>query len=551
MPENYRQMFADADPNPASYRSLTKRLLKELFDCDIIPKIHDPAEEFMMDNHEGFNYPYNSKAQWIKVFTIIKRSYAHNKHVAELHRELGVDSRICPCCGIVVTSLPAKDDAGTSICNTCSKRYFVNCHLCGKVHLKMGSATVEGKRVCYHCFTQNYHYCASCRRPLLYGTGTNVSRDWGHRNEVKHLAIYKKHPKFHRVERRWVYDELDFSHVIDIPTVELCDNCIITAYAHCEHCGKRFPKRGMMRLGVERWCCQDCAELEQIIKRYDFACVPRLLTNINEPTRTEDGLFYGVEIEMEYRKKAYNLQHEGRKIIEWWGQNELYIKHDGSLEHGFEVVSHPFTWGHFMDFRDKWSDFLMMIKERGWSGTYFSIKKNRYTCSVHIHMSKKAFTRMHLFKFVHFFYKTSTRALIIGIAGRKSDKYARFEPADFKRATAVGKDKKNISRRRYSALNLMGGHAHEKGHAPPECQTVEVRVFDGTLEPFTFFMYLEFLQSLYEFTLYYSPRDMLVRKYIEFLAKNADSFRVLTNFLVYNKELCKRYSFIKPILKGV
>jgi hypothetical protein len=82
--------------------------------------------------------------------------------------------------------------------------------------------------------------------------------------------------------------------------------------------------------------CDDCYNnrLHEFIKSYDYKPIP-IFYGSGQP-------HYGVELEIdcggEYDGSAEDLNEIANKSNE-----HLYFKHDGSLDDGFEIVSHPAT----------------------------------------------------------------------------------------------------------------------------------------------------------------------------------------------------------------
>jgi hypothetical protein len=61
----------------------------------------------------------------------------------------------------------------------------------------------------------------------------------------------------------------------------------------------------------------------------------------------------------------------------------IYCKHDGSLNEGFEIVSHPMTLDYHLH-EMKWCE----VMEEALSLDYLS--HNTSTCSLHIHVNRDA-----------------------------------------------------------------------------------------------------------------------------------------------------------------
>lgn len=136
------------------------------------------------------------------------------------------------------------------------------------------------------------------------------------------------------------------------------------------------------------------------------------------------------------------------------------------------------------------------------------------TCAVHVHMSKKAFTTYHLYKFIDFINIPTNITFINKIAGRdirETTYCSPFIKPDFskkdntKTLAEIAKRKNNCDFSRYTAVNLSKEN------------TVEVRIFNGTMEPQIFFSYIEFLYSLFLFTKENSLHDCTVKNYKTFI----------------------------------
>ncbi len=468
------------------------------------------------------------------------------------------------------------------VCKACWDDYYLKCPVCNETVNKHGSVNFqpdfdhdkwehgEGiKRMCRKCYTENFMKCQRCSMPVDEEHWENVSLLAGHPNPERMLLMYELNGQLVHEEDFWDNgDEPNPDDAIEIfkPWAVTCNHCIENAAIQCDKCEQdmlRWKARKIEWRGEILKVCQQCYTNRQVVKNYDYAVKPQFTYANAEPTLASM-LYYGIEIEMEYRGKVIawengkavrdqnqSLERLGQDIMDWWPNDFCYIKHDGTLEYGYEAVTHPFTWNWYQENQDQWIDFLLFLREIGFKAYYFSERKGKYTCALHVHMSKEAFTRMHLYKFVHFMYKKSTRPFINAIAERSGSQYADFQVADSKYAVKVGKDKKNASGRRHSAVNLLGGHAHEKGRAPEECQTCEVRIFQGYLEPVKFFKNMEFLQSLYEFTHYHSPKEMQVKKYLGYLLEQKGKFPAIVDFIKYNKDINSSYAYVSKLMKGV
>lgn len=91
---------------------------------------------------------------------------------------------------------------------------------------------------------------------------------------------------------------------------------------------------------------------------------------------TDEGLYLGVELEVD---NGNNLQSTTRRIYDDFA--DVYMKHDGSLSSGFEIVSHPATIEyHTSDLG--WKEIMDVCLENDYRS------HDTTTCGLHIHLSR-------------------------------------------------------------------------------------------------------------------------------------------------------------------
>jgi hypothetical protein len=260
----------------------------------------------------------------------------------------------------------------------------------------------------------------------------------------------------------------------------------------------------------------------------------------------ENKLLYGFEIEVENlgdkvddRWRPRQTRNElANKCLDFLGKDECYCVHDGSLRMspegaGLEIVTQPRSWQLYKEQKEKFTDFCLKLREWGCQ----SYRPG--TAGFHAHMSKAAFTRLHLYKFIDFLLKSSTSDFRKAIAQRGGNDYTRFHGNDVKDTKKFAKDKYNPSGDRYSAVNLTNK------------DTVEIRIFRGTLEPLWFHKNIEFLHSLYRFSRDNRLQDMIVYKYICYILENRNEYRCLIDFIKDNTDINRRYTSIRKLMKGI
>ena len=97
----------------------------------------------------------------------------------------------------------------------------------------------------------------------------------------------------------------------------------------------------------------------------------------------QDKLYLGVELEIdeggecvEYAEKLLDIANNNN--------DHIYIKHDGSIDDGFEIVSHPMTMSYHKNIMP-WYDILIKAVRMGY------VSHNTDTCGLHVHVNRSAF----------------------------------------------------------------------------------------------------------------------------------------------------------------
>ena len=187
-----------------------------------------------------------------------------------------------------------------------------------------------------------------------------------------------------------------------------------------------------------------------------------------------------------------------------------YLKEDGSVGNGFELVTHPHTLDAYNLRSELWSA-LDYIRAHGWRSW-----KSSSSCGLHIHINTASFHNVgHAMMFLKFIY--SNRDPLVYFAGRDSS-YARFDYDSFvQRQIHTGWNdngspiytngsvadvvkRKAVNDNRYLAVNAQNSN------------TYELRFFKGSLNPKTVRACLEFTYSLHDYTSRLTSHDVLVKR---------------------------------------
>ena len=254
----------------------------------------------------------------------------------------------------------------------------------------------------------------------------------------------------------------------------ICADCRADHYWQCEQCDGWNRDSDDCGNGCHRSDC-DCRDDDDD----DFGGLVRYASYHPEPVFHGTGpLFLGPEIEIE------TPYHRGDECARLAGSmlGELgYLKADGSLSGGFEIVTHPMSYqwamAHF-----PWQ-MLTHLDELGC--------ETPSNTGIHVHVSRAAFASpCHTFRWMKFIYRNEHQVTVL--ARRTSPDYAAFTDDDRR---AVKHYAKGGYGRRYRAINTQNS------------DTFELRIFASSLKPREVQAALGFAAASVEYT-----RDLTVHQ---------------------------------------
>jgi len=269
--------------------------------------------------------------------------------------------------------------------------------------------------------------------------------------------------------------------------------------------------------------CVSCHGLGENIHSYGYKPDPIFL---GTPKKVSKGLvepYFGFELEIE--NVSQNLTNlEAAESIDA-NSGYLYCKHDGTLDSGFEIVSHPMSFEFIeKELKDKESQLNKVFKLAGQGFRSFSTE----TCGFHVHMSLKSFSTLHLYRYLRLLMEHPRFTL--KVSQRTPGNLQSWARLDGEPITLTAKQKRSAIRR--SACNVSSN-------------TLENRLFRGNLRKDVFHGRLELLIALYRYTLGCSIPRATPKDFYTWARKNryqaALSYLQRTGALYWNvlKELRK------------
>jgi hypothetical protein len=244
----------------------------------------------------------------------------------------------------------------------------------------------------------------------------------------------------------------------------------------------------------------------------------------------DDKLTMGVEVEVEV-EKSVGRESSALEFRNRFSNDEklFYIKHDGTIAHGWEMVTQPCT----LKFHEKefpWTDVLTWLRDKK------SQSSNPNSCGLHVHAGKSFFTNTDMIKLAILVHgNTDTMALISRRSGVSHAKYKKI--VNKKLDLSYNHD-------RYEAINFQNKFS------------VEFRSFRGTLNYDNIIATLQFVHSFSRFIKTISSIHVLDGKYswneyLKFVKENGKRYSALIDYLCTREfyTIDKSLTFNPPIAK--
>jgi len=337
-----------------------------------------------------------------------------------------------------------------SLCAECDEELWDERHSRQRVYTNN-----DGDTYCENCYYEKYSHCAHCNEEIETASTWNACGD------------------------------------------SYCEACYEDLYISCDGCGDIISRDDSYGGSDGNSYCRDCyheddeeSSYSPYIREYhsrrprlQFHRIGEPNTLICEPLPYGSALYLGVELEVDEfdgddmpacADKLHRLSHDERLF---------HMETDGSINYGFEVISQPCTLEyHLTEFG--WKELSEIVVNYG------GRSHNTSTCGLHIHFNKTFFgvtekaNDLHSLKLLYLFEKFWEQFVIF--SRRRGESWIHYAERYNETFDTVGKvaHLKNGNYGRYFAVNIQ-----------PE-DTIELRIFRGTLNINTLFATLELVDFL-------------------------------------------------------
>lgn len=314
-------------------------------------------------------------------------------------------------------------------------KHLEACEHCGElVDIDDLRETVDGGYVCDNCYFEDYTYCDICHRAV------------------------------------------QLTELVNANGYDACQNCFDEYYTRCYNCGDVIEIDNAYDINGESYCAEYYDGMTEAIHQYSYKPYPVFY---GDGTK----LYYGLELEIDNGDDDRACASDIADIV----SDSAYMKRDGSLDNGFEIVTHPMT----LDYH---------IKTFNWQAVCNTAVGHRFrshnttTCGLHIHASRAGFgdtqdeQDLNIAKVMILFDKYWDNVVRFSRRSYHAlDEWAKKLDVEYREGDseqeAIIKAKAKAWDR-YRAINLTNEH------------TVEFRVFKGTLKYNTIIATIQFIDTL-------------------------------------------------------
>ena len=331
------------------------------------------------------------------------------------------------------------------------------CTSCGNNFYREQLSPFDGELLCPACLSNQTVYCSCCDRRIW--TDDNVGTD----------------------------------------AQPLCQDCFDDHFERCTTCNALIRRGDTYYRGDTPYC----AECYQSV-----GCGDEIMSYYFKPTPIfygEGKRFFGVELEIdgagEDNDNAAEILHIAN--VE---RPLVYCKHDGSLDDGFEIVTHPMT----LDFHlhnMPWEQIVEEAKKLGYTSHQAG------TCGLHVHVNRNAFGETEvqqdavIARILYFVEKNWEELLKFSRRTQSQlDQWAARYGYKDQPKELLDHAKKSAHAGRYTSVNLTNK------------STIEFRIFRGTLKYNTLIATLQLLDRICDVALFMSDEQVKAMSWTTFVS---------------------------------
>lgn len=386
------------------------------------------------------------------------------------------------------------------------------CENCGAV--EGITETEDGKFLCSNCVTElDYCYCEEC------GQWRYADEFHGlHRRNPRQFETYlcedclEDNSDYVQCSECEEWFDANYATMIDTAyDTTICLACYEDDYVTCEKCGDVITVAdSKWDDNTDAYYCSSCYEKIQKIKDHNFKPQPIFASLENGEVKKrylnidDKELMFGVELEID---NGYAPEECADLLVS--KSDDIYLKHDGSLSSdGIEIVTHPCSLEYHLK-KLEWET----ISNTARSYSYES--HNAGDCGLHVHVGRQQLGLTNRERN----YAIKKITMLIDRHWAEIKKFSRRRESQIRDWAAPPElgfeemenlteneaieivDEKSFICSRYQALNLNNR------------ETIEFRIFNGTLKVLTIYATLQFVSNICEYAMNHTVKECLASQW--------------------------------------
>lgn len=256
-----------------------------------------------------------------------------------------------------------------------------------------------------------------------------------------------------------------------------CSSCWENLFIRCSRCGESFLKEDALITQDRHFLCNECAKYHFITSYHSLYPIVKFFGN------GENSPFIGIELEVDCGGNNDKFAKLVAETMNNPGEVFVYCSNDSSLQKGFEIISQPATLEYHCSVKNKYIKLFNSLKQNGF------LSHDTSTCGLHVHFNRDFFgvdryeQEKCIERLIYIFEKFWKEIVVFSRRNKyKIDSYAK------KISSPTTEYIKQYNKRKdhhghYYAVNITNDN------------TIEIRIFRGTLNINTFIATLQFVNS--------------------------------------------------------
>ena len=275
----------------------------------------------------------------------------------------------------------------------------------------------------------------------------------------------------------------------------VCEYCRDYYYSCCNGCGEVFHNDDLY---YDEYYCEECRDENSSHRAiHDYHHSHRQELKFFGGKDDGKNLFLGLELEID---NGEDREDTAREMKDCMPENFITMEYDGSLDCGFENITQPSTLDYHLSIRNDYEDMFEVAKSNGFRS------HNTRTCGYHIHFNRTFFEDKQdecIAKLLYLVEKFWDE--LVKFSRRNYENLERWAKKYDKAPNEVVEDMKCHNLDRYRAINLTNRN------------TIEFRMFRGTLKSETFFATLQLVDTIVRYVKEHTNNDIQSLEFTELL----------------------------------